>query len=197
MPKLPQSFYTNPDVVQVAKELIGCKLCTQINGIKTTGIIVETEAYNGRTDKACHAYLNKRTNRTKVMYQEGGIAYVYFVYGMHYLFNVVTNKENYADAVLVRAIEPTDGLEEMYLRRKMTKNGKLLTGGPARLAQALGIDKQLNEENLDSDVIWIEPRSIDFNANIDASKRIGVDYAGSDAELPWRFSIIGNKFVSK
>ncbi|MCF6361167.1 MAG: DNA-3-methyladenine glycosylase [Cyclobacteriaceae bacterium] len=181
----------------MAQDLIGCKLCTQTNGILTSGIIVETEVYNGRTDKACHAYSNKRTPRTQIMYEKGGIAYVYFVYGMHYLFNVVTNKKEFADAVLIRAIEPTDGLEEMYARRKMNVNGKLLTGGPARLAQALGIDKQLNGESLEGNKVWIESRNSDFEGELEATKRIGVDYAGEDANLLWRFSIIGNPFVSK
>ncbi len=197
MPKLEQSFYTNPNVVQIAQNLIGCKLCTNINGTFTAGIIVETEAYNGRTDKACHAYPNKKTPRTQVMYKKGGVAYIYFVYGMHYLFNVVTNQKEFADAVLIRAIEPTDGLEEMYIRREMNKNGKLLTGGPARLAQALGIDKQLNRASLVGNKVWIESRNSDFDSKIEATKRIGVDYSGEDAHLPWRFFIIGNPFVSK
>ncbi|MCF6352985.1 MAG: DNA-3-methyladenine glycosylase [Cyclobacteriaceae bacterium] len=195
--RLPAPFYTNPDVVQIAQDLIGCKLCTKINGVLTSGIIVETEAYNGRMDKACHAFPDKRTPRTQIMYEKGGIAYIYFVYGMHYLFNVVTNKKEFADAVLIRAIEPTDGLEEMYTRREMNKNGKLLTGGPARLAQALGIDKQMNGESLQNSYVWIEPKDADFEFDIKISKRIGVDYAGEDAHLPWRFSIIGNPFVSK
>ncbi len=197
MPKLLESFYTNSDVVQIAQDLIGCKLCTNVNGVLTAGVIVETEAYNGRTDKACHAFPNKRTPRTQVMYEKGGIAYVYFVYGMHYLFNVVTNKKEFADAVLIRAIEPTDGLEEMYTRRKMNKNGKLLTGGPARLAQALAIDKQLNGVKLEGNKVRIESRDPEFDGKLEATKRIGVDYAGEDANLPWRFSIIGNTFVSK
>ncbi len=195
--KLPQSFYTNPDVVQVAKDLIGCTLCTNINGILTAGIIVETEAYNGRMDKACHAYPNKRTPRTEVMYREGGIAYVYFVYGMHYLFNVVTNSKDLADAVLIRAIEPIEGIEEMILRRGKSKNRNLLTSGPARLSKAMGIDKALNESSLLNDIVWIEERMDNFSLEIVTSKRIGIDYAGEDASLPWRFSIIGNKFVSK
>jgi len=197
MPKLSQLFYTNSDVVQIAQDLMGCKLCTNINGVFTAGIIVETEAYNGRTDRACHAFPDKRTPRTQVMYEQGGIAYVYFVYGMHYLFNVVTNQKEFADAVLIRAIEPTDGMEAMYTRRKMNKNGKLLTGGPARLAQALGIDKNLNGKKLTGTEVWIESRASNFKGKTETTKRIGVDYAGKDAHLPWRFSIIGNTFVSK
>jgi DNA-3-methyladenine glycosylase len=195
--KLPQSFYTNPDVVQVAKDLIGCKLCTNIDGVFTTGIIVETEAYNGRTDRACHAYPNKRTLRTDIMYQQGGVSYVYLVYGMHYLFNVVTNNKGFADAVLIRAIEPIVGVEDMKLRRRISEVSKKLTGGPARLSQAMGIDKTINGANLLKKVVWIEEPVEGFLSNIGASKRIGVDYAGSDAELPWRFYAIGNKFVSK
>ena len=197
MPKLSHTFYTNSDVVKVACNLIGCKLFTNINGIITGGTIVETEAYNGRTDKACHAYPNKKTPRTEVMYKEGGIAYVYFVYGMHYLFNVVTHSEGFADAVLIRAIEPIVGVDEMLIRRNKTDSSKLLTGGPARLSQALGIDKALNGASLRNNMVWIEQREVDFSLEIEASKRIGVDYAGEDANLPWRFSIIGNKFVSK
>ncbi len=195
--KLPPSFYTNPDVVHIAQNLLGCTLCTSINGTLTTGIIVETEAYNGRTDKACHAYPNKRTPRTEIMYKEGGAAYVYFVYGMHYLFNVVTNTKEFADAVLIRAIQPVEGLPEMLLRRNRTKNGKLLSGGPARLAQALGIDKQINGETLQGNQVWIEAKAPDFEFDTHASKRIGVDYAGEDANLLWRFSINDNAFVSK
>lgn len=197
MPKLPLSFYTNPDVVQVARELVGCKLFTHINGVLVGGVIVETEAYNGRTDMACHAYPNKHTPRTEIMYKEGGVAYVYFVYGMHYLFNVVTNDQGFADAVLIRGIEPILGVEEMMIRRKSNQSSKMLTGGPARLSQALGIDKGLNGANLSGNKVWIEPREVNLKLEIRESKRIGVDYAGEDANLPWRFSIIGNKFVSK
>lgn len=197
MSKLPISFYTNSDVVQVAHDLIGCKLFTNINGVITGGIIVETEAYNGRTDKACHTYPDKRTPRTEIMYAKGGVAYVYFVYGKHYLFNVVTNKKNFADAVLIRAIEPTIGVDEMMLRRNQQTCSKLLTGGPARLAQALGINKELNGQSLVENTAWIEFSKSDSVIEVSESKRIGVDYAGKDALLPWRFSIIGNKFVSK
>lgn len=194
---LSSSFYTNPDVVQVARDLIGCTLFTNINSKITGGIIVETEAYNGRTDKACHAYPNKKTPRTEIMYSNGGVAYVYFVYGMHYLFNVVTNHSGFADAVLIRAIEPLVGVNEMQNRRNITLTSKLLTGGPARLSQAMGIDKSLNGASLNENNVWIEEREKSFSPDIGISKRIGIGYAGEDADLPWRFSIIGNKFVSK
>lgn len=197
MSKLTQSFYTNPDVVQVAKKLIGCKLCTNINGVLTVGIIVETEAYNGRTDRACHAFPDKRTPRTNIMYEEGGVAYVYFVYGMHYLFNVVTHNKGFADAVLVRAIEPLIGVDEMKIRRNASIVSKHLTGGPARLSEAMGIDKALNGANLLDNKVWIEGSEADYSHITAVSNRIGVDYAGKDAALPWRFYVIGNKFVSK
>ena len=195
--KLSSSFYTNADVLQVARDLIGCKLVTNINGIRTSGIIVETEAYNGRTDKACHAYANKQTTRTEVMYREGGIAYVYFVYGMHYLFNVVTHTKGFADAVLIRAIEPLEGIKEMMIRRKTSKFSTLLTAGPARLSQALGINKEINGLSLTDDTVWIEKSDDNFLPKITVSKRVGVNYAGEDANLMWRFFIIGNMFVSK
>lgn len=195
--KLSTSFYTNEDVVQVARDLIGCHLYTQINGVLTGGIIVETEAYNGRTDRACHAFPGKKTPRTSVMYEQGGVAYVYFVYGMHYLFNIVTHKEGFADAVLIRAVEPIEGIDEMMRRRGKNVNSKLLTGGPARLSEALGIDKAINGLTLSGNTIWLEKPTENTLFEIGVSPRIGVDYAGEDAKLPWRFYIIGNKFVSK
>lgn len=195
--KLPESFYTHHDVVEVARDLIGCSLFTNINGVLTGGIIVETEAYNGRTDRACHAFPDKRTPRTSVMYQQGGVAYVYFVYGMHYLFNIVTHKEEYADAVLIRAIEPVVGIEEMMHRRGKYVNTRILTGGPARLSEALGIDKAINGISLTGNTVWVEKSNKKLEGIIGVSERIGVDYAGEDALLPWRFFIIGNKFVSK
>jgi len=195
--KLPQSFYVNDDVVQVAKSLIGCRLFTSIEGVLTGGIIVETEAYNGRTDCACHAFPNKRTPRTSVMYEQGGVAYVYFVYGMHYLFNIVTHKEGFADAVLIRAIEPVHGVEDMMLRRGINKCSQDLTGGPARLTKALGIDKSMNRLSLMENKVWVEEPLANYTFEIGVSERIGVDYAGEDALLPWRFYAIGNKFVSK
>lgn len=195
--KLSQSFYTNEDVVEVARNLIGCRLYTKVNGVVTGGVIVETEAYNGRSDKACHAYPDKKTPRTSIMYQEGGVAYVYFVYGMHYLFNIVTHKQGFADAVLIRAIEPLEGVEEMMLRRKKVRVNRELTGGPARLAEALAITKEINGLSLYENTVWVEHPMENNNYKIADSKRIGVDYAGDDALLPWRFYAIDNQFVSK
>ena len=163
----------------------------------TSGIIVEVEAYNGLNDRASHAYPDKKTPRTVTMYRSGGIGYVYLVYGMHHLFNIVTNKEGYADAVLVRAIMPVQGIETMRARRGLNQTDKMLTGGPARLSQALGITTSNDGIDLTGKTIWLS-KGIDVAPrDLVAATRIGVEYAGADALLPWRFFIKGNKFVSK
>ncbi|MDX5418336.1 MAG: DNA-3-methyladenine glycosylase [Hymenobacteraceae bacterium] len=196
--KLEKSFYTRPDVVQVAQDLLGKHLYTQHDGILTGGIIVETEAYSGMNDKACHAHLNRRTKRTEVMYHEGGVAYVYLVYGMYNLFNIITNVEGQADAVLVRAIEPTEGIEEMMLRRNMASLKPNLTAGPGVMSIAMGIDRKHYGTPLTGDAIWVEDRGIEVPAEgIAIGPRIGIDYAGEDAFLPWRFWLKGNKWVSR
>lgn len=194
--KLPKSFYLQEDVVAVTRKLIGKKLCTNINGIFTSGIIVEAEAYNGRTDKACHAYI-RRTKRTEVIYQEGGIAYVYLCYGIHNLFNIVTNTKDTADAILIRAVQPVEGVSEMLVRRNMNKIEKKLTSGPGILTIALGIDKGHNGLSLSGNDIYIEDAEELPDDKIVATTRIGVDYAGNDASLPWRFYIKDNEWVSK
>ncbi|MEQ9465883.1 MAG: DNA-3-methyladenine glycosylase [Ekhidna sp.] len=192
--KLPRSFYERGDVVQVAKELLGKVLVTNLGGVLTAGKIVETEAYCGRGDKACHAN-EKRTRRTEVMYQRGGSAYVYLCYGIHHLFNVVTNKEGLADAVLIRALEPMEGLEEMKERRKFTK--AKLASGPGTLSQAMGINVGMSGQDLLSEEIWIGKSERNEEFEILSDTRIGVEYAEEDALKPWRFVIAGNTFVSK
>jgi DNA-3-methyladenine glycosylase len=196
--KLGKSFYTRPDVVQVAQDLLGKHLYTQHDGILTGGIIVETEAYSGVGDKACHAHMNRRTQRTEIMYHEGGVAYVYLVYGMYNLFNIITNVEGQADAVLVRAIEPTEGIAEMLLRRNMSSPKPNLTAGPGVLSIAMGIDRKLYGTPLTGDTIWVEDNGLEVQAEgIAIGPRIGIDYAGEDALLPWRFWLKGNKWVSR
>ncbi len=195
--KLPAGFYRGTDVVAIARNLLGKQLNTCFGDDYTAGIIVETEAYCGATDRACHAFGDKRTARTEVMYATGGVAYVYFVYGLHHLFNIVTNKEGAADAVLIRAIEPVAGLEVMQARRGVAENDKRLTGGPARLTQALGITVADNKTSLTGDKIWLSEGRYYPGNEIVATTRIGVDYAGTDALLPWRFFIRGNNYVSK
>lgn len=198
MPKLPYSFYQQENVTELAIQLLGKQLFTCIDGEITGGTIVETEAYNGVLDKASHAYNGRFTPRTAPMYEAGGISYVYLCYGIHYLFNVVTAVKNNPHAVLIRGMVPTTGLEIMLARRKMQNLAPRITAGPGALAQALGIDKRLNAKDLLGDEIWIEDNGIYFKPEeIVASPRVGVDYAEEHAQLPWRFYIRGNQYVSK
>lgn len=198
-PKLPLTFYQRQDVVKIARDLIGKVLCTRIGEEQlTSGIITETEAYCGRGDKACHANNGTRTDRTETMYQAGGIAYIYLCYGIHHLFNVVTNVENKADAVLIRAVQPLDGKEKMLQRRNKQDINPSLTAGPGRLTQALGIKTPLDGTALTNNTIWIEDREVGFSgSNLVATERVGVDYAGEDAKLPWRFYPQESKWVSQ
>ena len=185
-------------MVQVAQDLIGKYLYTSVDGIITGGMIVETEAYSGENDQACHAHLNRRTQRTEIMYHEGGVAYVYLVYGIYHLFNIITNVQNRADAVLVRAIAPEEGLPEMLLRRNMPAVKPNLTAGPGVMSIALGINKKLYGADLTGDTVWLEDKGVYIAPEqLAAGPRIGIDYAGDDATLPWRFWLKGNKWVSK
>lgn len=195
---LPPSFYQRADVLKVAKELLGKVIVTRFGDIVTSGVITETEAYAGAIDKASHAYANRRTNRTEVMYATGGTAYVYLCYGIHHLFNVVTNNVDIPHAVLVRAVEPLEGIEDMLLRRGKTKVTPQLTAGPGALSAALGIHTSHTGLSLLGPKITIEDRGIKVRPkDIEATPRIGVAYAMEDALLPYRFFIRGNAFVSK
>ena len=194
---MEMSWYLNDNVAEVAQQLLGKILCTKFDGVITKGKIVETEAYSGDNDKACHANNQKMTKRNQIMFGKGGHAYVYLCYGIHHLFNVVTNKEGNADAVLIRAVEPLEGVEMMMGRRKMNKIEKRLTAGPGTLSQALGIQINHYGTAMNSDAIWIE-RAVKVNENdIVSTTRIGVDYAEEDALKPWRFYIKENRWVSK
>ena len=196
--KLLQSYYQNPDVVALSKDLLGKYLFTNIEGMLTGGYIVETEAYNGVIDRASHAYGNRRTGRTEVMFGQGGIAYVYLCYGIHEMFNIVTNMEGTPHAVLIRAVNPTDGIDGMLPRRNMAVLKNNITSGPGSVAKALGISRAINAFSLQSDTIWIEDRGLAFKDDeIVAVPRVGVDYAGEDALLPYRFYVKGNPYVSK
>jgi DNA-3-methyladenine glycosylase len=176
---------------------LGKVLVTNFNGTLTAGKIVETEAYCGRDDRACHANNGRRTKRNEVMYGEGGHAYVYLCYGLHHLFNVVTNCREKADAVLIRAVEPLDGIETMLRRRKMSQLARRLSAGPATLTEALAISVKHNAFDLLDSAIRIEDRNIKVaNGEILASPRIGVHYAGEDAARPWRFRIANNPWTS-
>jgi DNA-3-methyladenine glycosylase (3mg) len=195
--KLDEDFYQRANVVKIARDLLGKTLFTRIDGVVTGGIIVETEAYSWK-ERGCHAFGAKKTNRNAVMFREGGYAYVYMCYGIHYLFNVVTNRLDTPEAVLVRAVEPLRGKEEMKLRRGLLKNDIHLTSGPGKLTKALGIGRSFNGKSLLDNEIWIEDPGTKLALHqVVASERIGIDYAGKDALLPWRFTIKGNSWVSK
>lgn len=188
MKKLPTEYFLNNDVVALARDLLGKVLCTQIKGKFTTGIICETEAYEGITDKASHAYGGRRTQRTETLYSKGGISYVYLCYGIHHLFNVVSNEENIPHAVLIRGIVPLEGKEHILARRKLKKFQKNSCIGPGKVSQALGITTQHNGLSLQEDNIWLEDRNLIPSTNkIISSKRIGIDYAEEDAELLYRY----------
>ncbi|MBS1772342.1 MAG: DNA-3-methyladenine glycosylase [Bacteroidetes bacterium] len=195
---LPESFYTRKDVVKIAKELLGKVLVTNFDGVLTSGIIVETEAYAGVIDKASHAYGNRRTQRTEIMYSKGGVSYVYLCYGIHHLFNVVTNIQDIPHAILIRAIEPLEGIETMLQRRKKEKLTPVLTSGPGALSMALGIHTKQSGMSLSGDEIRIEDRGIKIaKKDIAEATRVGVDYAQDHALWPYRFYVRGNMFVSK
>ena len=195
--KLTDSFYRRTNVVKIARELLGKVLFTNVNGIITAGMIVETEAYSWK-EKGCHAYGSKRTNRNAVMFEKGGHTYVYLCYGMHNLFNIVTNETNIPEAVLIRAIQPVHGIDEMMIRRGNLKNEFHLTSGPGKLTKALGIDRKLNGKFLMGNEVWVEDAGNPVSSrDIVKGPRIGVDYAGEDARLPWRFTLSGNDWLSK
>lgn len=196
--KLPREFYTGPDVLTVARELLGRLLVVRgPRRTRVSGLIVETEAYRGPEDRASHAYRGRRTDRTRTMYAIGGTAYVYLVYGMYHQFNVVTNVEDVPHAVLVRALEPVEGIDLMR-RRRRGRPDRSLTSGPGKLCLALGIDRGLDRADLLGERVWIEegrgriPRSA-----IAAGPRVGIDYAGEWADKPWRFWIRRSPFVSR
>ncbi len=195
--KLPISFYARNSVTEIARDLLGKVLCTNINGVFTAGIIVETEAYCGRNDKACHSCVHGKTERTKIMFGEPGRAYIYLCYGIHHLFNVVTNVEGLADAVLIRAIEPLEGIDAILRRRNKKSLSRNAGGGPGIVSSALGITTKHYGTNLLENLIWLENRGILYDdSEVIASPRVGVNYAAEDAFLPWRFRVKNNTFTS-
>jgi DNA-3-methyladenine glycosylase len=196
--KLTREFYTRPNVLAVARDLLGTLLVVPArDGDRVSGIIVETEAYRAPRDRASHAYGGRRTRRTETMYTVGGTAYVYFVYGMYHQFNVVTGAEDVAHAVLIRALEPIEGVDLMRVRRPGRADQKL-TSGPGTLCLALGIDRSHDRADLLGDRVWLEegPTRIASSA-IASGPRIGIDYAGEWAAKPWRFWLRDNRFVSR
>lgn len=195
--KLTRSFYSRRDTLRIARELLGKLLVVpDQDGSRISGSIVEVEAYMAPEDKASHAYGNRRTNRTEPMFGKGGVAYVYFVYGMHFQFNVVVHGVNIAHAILVRALEPHEGIARMEERRR--SSGRNLTNGPGKLCQAMGIDLALNREDLTGNRIWIEDQGRKLTDDeISSGPRIGIDYAEEYRHVPWRFWITPSHFVSK
>lgn len=203
MKKLPREFYLRSDTIKIAQDLIGKLLVVPTeNGERVSGMIVETEAYLGEIDKAAHSYNNRRTARNEITYAVGGHAYVFFIYGMYFQFNVVTGAKDSPHVVLIRALEPIEGVEIMRERR-LEKNpaakmaDKNLTSGPGKLCIALNINRRLNGEDLLGNNIWLEDFKTYGAEEIKIGKRVGIDYAEEFAEKPWRFWLKNNAFVSK
>ncbi len=186
--KLKRAYYLQPNVVKIAKDLIGKVLVSKMGNTLTSGIITETEAYNGVLDKASHAFGGRRTGRTETMFAAGGISYVYLCYGIHNLFNIVTNVKDVPHAVLIRAIQPLKGEKHILQRRNAKAINKNLCVGPGKVTSALGINREHNAIDLGGNIIWLEDDNIKPK-NILAGPRIGVDYAGEDAKLPYRFYV--------
>lgn len=197
MNKLTIDFYDRPDVLQIARELIGKILVTKLGGKVTSGRIVETEAYVAIVDKASHSYGGKRTARNEHMYAAAGTTYVYICYGIHHLFNIVTNKKEIPDAVLIRALEPLEGIETMLKRTGKKKADNTLTKGPGNVAKALGISKRQSGFSILNDKLFIaEDGFIMKDKNITVTKRIGIDGAGDAAFLPYRFLLNTSAYIS-
>jgi DNA-3-methyladenine glycosylase len=197
MVKLGRNFYLQEDVVKVARDLLGRIIFTRVNGRVTGGMITETEAYAGTTDRASHAWNNRRTLRTETMYRAGGVAYVYLCYGIHPLFNFVTGRQEIPHAILLRGIYPLSGCDIMEERTGKKSSGKSFSNGPGKVTKALGISVLDNGISLTGNRIWIEDRGIDVkDDDILITPRIGVAYADADAGLPYRFLITNPGKVS-
>ncbi|MBE6081100.1 MAG: DNA-3-methyladenine glycosylase [Tissierellaceae bacterium] len=200
--KLKDNFYLE-NTETVARKLLGKILVHNINGNILKGKIVETEAYMGVTDKGAHSYGGRRTKRVEIMYGPPGRAYIYFIYGMYYCLNAVTQKEGIPEAVLIRALEPLEGHDIMALNRFNKEYKNLtstqitnLTNGPGKLCMAMGIDKKLNGSMLSGDTLYIEEGNND-KFDIIKTKRIGIDYAEEAKDFLLRFYVKGSPFISK
>lgn len=201
MKLVSKTFYLDNDVVNIAKTLLGKVLISSIGAHPISCRIVETEAYRGPDDRACHAYNYRQTERTKVIYEEGGVAYIYISYGMHFMLNVVTSTKGNAHAILIRAVEPLEGIESMVVNRKIQADNYLLTGGPGKVCQALGITKEINGlafYKKDSPLQIYDDGHFIENKNIITTSRVGMSIHTAEASnWPWRFYIKGNKYVSR
>lgn len=186
--RLAADFFLRKDVVTIARELIGKSIFTIKEGQICGGIITETEAYNGIGDHASHAFGGRRTKRNEMMYAQGGVIYVYLCYGIHHLLNIVTNRKDIPDAILIRSIFPTHGEELMLKRLNKNRMTAEMTCGPGKVSKSLGITIEDNGISTESDTLWIEDRNMTLlQEHIQITPRIGVDYAGADAALPYRF----------
>lgn len=195
MKPLPFNFYLQ-DTITVARELLGKKLVyRQSDGEILSAVISETEAYLGVEDPACHSYNHRRTARTETMYLSGGHSYIYFIYGMHFCFNVVTGTTQEPEAVLIRGALPLSGIEQMKKRRPKARSPQDLLNGPAKLCQALGLNRAHNGLSLLQGDLVIADHQIVKDAEIIATARIGVDYAGDAAHWPLRFSLLYCPFI--
>jgi len=207
--KLTSEFYQREDTIKIARDLLGKLIVVPDEaGRRVSGMIVETEAYLGVTDRAAHSYGDRRTARNEITYASGGHIYVFFIYGMYYQLNIVTGPAEIPHVVLIRAVEPVEGIEIMRERRSVPRAvatgatqapmpDKNLTSGPGKLCIAFSIDRSMNSENLSGNRIWLENHRTFSSDEIAVGKRIGIDYAGEDAEKPWRFLVKGNRYVSK
>lgn len=193
--KLSREFY-NRDVLTVAEEILGKTLVHKTKEGVAKGKIVEVEAYNGLCDKAAHSYQNLRTERTKIQYGQGGYAYVYLIYGMHICMNIVINRKDLPEVLLLRALEPVEGIDLMKKRRG-TDNLKNLCSGPGKLSQAMGITRENYGEDLCGDSFYLEDAPVLASEEIRRTKRINIDYAEEAADFLWRFSVKGNPYVSR
>jgi len=193
MRALSRDFYLR-DAETAARELLGKLLVHRQGGAETALIITETEAYKGITDRACHAFGGRRTARNQIMYAQGGVIYVYLCYGLHHLLNFVTNQKDIPEAVLIRGIAPTHGLEVMLQRTGKSAITPGVVNGPGKVSKALGITLAINGTSLESDIIWVEDRGeIISSGGIVQTPRIGVEYAGEDAKLLYRF-VLNEKY---
>mgnify|MGYP002626913110 CR=1 FL=1 len=194
MEKLTRNFYLR-NACTVAYELIGKILVHRQNENITSGIIIEAEAYRGPEDKAAHSYNNRRTARTEIMFHDGGFAYVYMIYGMHCCFNITANIYGKPEAVLIRALEPLEGIDIMKARRK-TDSVKNLCNGPGKLCSAMGITRELYGEDLCSENLYVtdnkKPAPI-----VSTSPRINIDYAEEYINVPWRYYAEGSRYISR
>ena len=195
--RLSEKFFLRKDTVKVARDLLGKLLVVPTsNGTRVSGMIVETEAYLGIEDKAAHSFGGRRTERNEITYAEGGHVYVFFVYGMYYQLNLVSGPAEHAHVVLIRALEPVEGIETMRERRGSMAD-KNLTSGPGKLTIAFGIDRSYNGEHLSGDRIWVEKYTKIGPSEIASGPRVGIDYAEEFVDVLWRFWVKGNQFVSK